>query len=74
MIFVFVNMLLVDVFDFEEVGIVSGFVGMVVWIGGFGFLLLVGVFVDKIGYVLLFVCFGLFDIIGVMLFVVLICG
>lgn len=63
-----------DVFDLEEVGIVSGFVGMVVWIGGLGFLLLVGVLVDKVGYGLLFGMLGVFDLIGVVLLIVLICG
>lgn len=53
-----------DVFGQHEVGTATGLSGMMGWLGGMIFSLIVGALATTIGYNPLFVCLVLFDIIG----------
>jgi ACS family hexuronate transporter-like MFS transporter len=53
-----------DVFGQHEVGTATGLSGMMGWLGGMIFSLIVGALATTIGYNPLFVCLVLFDIVG----------
>ncbi len=64
MISALLNTLSADVFPAREVGTANGLTGMISWIGGLSFSLVVGQLAGTIGYNPLFVCLTIFDIIG----------
>lgn len=72
MLFIVVIIMSVDLFKKNEVVMVVGLVGFVVWMGQLSFNLFMGVLVVIIGYGLFFIVFSLFDIIGVIILWVLI--
>lgn len=56
-----------DVFGQHEVASATGLAGMVGWIGGLSFSLVVGALATTIGYNPLFVCLFVFDLIGALI-------
>lgn len=64
MISALLNTLSTDVFKPSEIATANGLTGMVSWIGGLSFSLIVGALATKIGYNPLFVCLTIFDILG----------
>jgi ACS family hexuronate transporter-like MFS transporter len=53
-----------DLFDAQEVAVVTGMAGSAAWIGGLSFSLLIGAVAETIGYDPLFVGMALFDVVG----------
>jgi ACS family hexuronate transporter-like MFS transporter len=64
MISALLNTLSTDVFKPNELATANGMTGMVSWIGGLSFSLVVGALATKIGYNPLFVCLTVFDLLG----------
>jgi MFS transporter, ACS family, hexuronate transporter len=64
MISVVLNTLSADIFRPNEVATANGLTGMVSWIGGLSFSLVVGALATTIGYTPLFACLTVFDLIG----------
>lgn len=64
MISALLNTLSTDVFKPNEIATANGLTGMVSWIGGLSFSLVVGALATKIGYTPLFACLTVFDLIG----------
>jgi ACS family hexuronate transporter-like MFS transporter len=64
MISALINTVSADVFENHEVATANGLTGMVSWIGGLSFTLVVGALADTIGYNPLFVCLTIFDLVG----------
>jgi ACS family hexuronate transporter-like MFS transporter len=60
-----VNTMTADVFNTREVGTANGLTGMISWIGGLSFSLLIGQLAESIGYTPLFAALGMFDVVGV---------
>lgn len=72
MISVLINTLTTDVFPRESLARANGLVGMMGWVGGLSFSLLVGALADTTGFAPLFGLLGVFDVLGaVVLFVLL---
>ncbi|HSD40000.1 MAG TPA: MFS transporter [Rhodocyclaceae bacterium] len=69
MISALLNTLSTDVFKPHELATANGLTGMVSWIGGLSFSLIVGALATKIGYNPLFVCLSIFDILGAIIVV-----
>ena len=69
MISALINTLSTDVFKPNELATANGLTGMVSWIGGLSFSLVVGALASTIGYNPLFVCLTIFDIIGAIIVV-----
>ncbi|MGB7194575.1 MAG: MFS transporter [Collimonas pratensis] len=59
-----VNTMTTDVFNTREVGTANGLTGMISWIGGLSFSLLIGQLAESIGYTPLFAALGMFDVVG----------
>jgi len=59
-----VNTMTADVFNTKEVGTANGLTGMISWIGGLSFSLLIGQLAETVGYTPLFSALGLFDVVG----------
>jgi len=70
MISVLINTLSADVFTPDVVGMANGFIGQAGWTGGLLFSLLMGQFVDTIGYAPLFAALSVFDLIGAAVLIV----
>lgn len=64
MISALLNTLSTDVFRPNELATANGLTGMVSWIGGLSFSLLIGAQATKIGYTPLFACLTVFDLVG----------
>lgn len=64
MISALLNTLSTDVFRPNELATANGLTGMVSWIGGLSFSLVVGALATTIGYTPLFVCLTVFDLVG----------
>jgi MFS transporter, ACS family, hexuronate transporter len=64
MISALLNTLSTDVFRSNELATANGMTGMVSWIGGLSFSLIVGALATTIGYTPLFACLTVFDLIG----------
>jgi MFS transporter, ACS family, hexuronate transporter len=71
MISALINTLSADVFRPHEVATANGLTGMVSWIGGLSFSLVVGALATSIGYTPLFACLTVFDLIGAIIVVTL---
>ncbi len=69
MISALLNTLSTDVFEPHELATANGMTGMVSWIGGLSFSLIVGALASKIGYNPLFVALTIFDILGAIIVV-----
>ncbi|MGC3965326.1 MAG: MFS transporter [Rhodocyclaceae bacterium] len=69
MISALLNTLSTDVFRPHELATANGLTGMVSWIGGLSFSLVVGALANTIGYNPLFACLAVFDLIGAVIVV-----
>lgn len=69
MISALLNTLSTDVFKPNELATANGMTGMVSWIGGLSFSLVVGALASTIGYNPLFVCLTVFDLLGAIIVV-----
>lgn len=74
MISCLVNTMTTDVFDTREVGTANGLTGMISWMGGLSFSLLIGQLAESVGYTHLFVALGMFDVVGATILIVLYYG
>jgi len=71
MISALLNTLSTDVFRPNELATANGMTGMVSWIGGLSFSLVVGALASTIGYNPLFACLTIFDLVGATIVVLL---
>jgi len=71
MISALLNTLSTDVFRPNELATANGMTGMVSWIGGLSFSLIVGALASTIGYNPLFACLTIFDLVGATIVVLL---
>lgn len=71
MISALLNTLSTDVFRANELATANGLTGMVSWVGGLSFSLIVGALANTIGYNPLFVCLSIFDLLGATIVILL---
>jgi ACS family hexuronate transporter-like MFS transporter len=68
---VLINTLTTDVFPRDAVARANGLVGMMGWIGGLSFSLMIGALADSVGFAPLFSLLGVFDLLGAVVLILL---